>query len=200
MRTGRSTEHPSKPVFIAILPGPSDESEGGQPSPFSLGIQAFDLIRRHDVDLRLPVVKSDCAGDADGFPLNHGKSLIGRYCGPRRNESSERLIGVLSSEIDKCGTQWAGCDTDNATSHLDLFTNVQDGFRVFYHYWLVPTRCNCAEQQRENCDEKADSHCKFCILHCGRLVYDHIDSVAYIRCTSQRFYDGDKFVFLSRKN
>jgi hypothetical protein len=31
-------------------------------------------------------------------------------------------------------------------------------------------------------------------------VYDHIDSVAYIRCTSQRFYDGDKFVFLSRKN
>jgi hypothetical protein len=30
-------------------------------------------------------------------------------------------------------------------------------------------------------------HCKFCILHCGRLVYDHIDSVAYISCTSQRF-------------
>src|SRR5262245_49220046 len=44
----------------------------------------------------------DCAGDADGFCLDHRKSLIGCYRGPGCNESSECLIRVFSSEIDKC--------------------------------------------------------------------------------------------------
>src|SRR5215475_9874746 len=72
---------------------------------FRLRTQNFDLIWRHDLDLWLPVAKLDCTGDADDFPLDHSESLIGRYSGHGRNEASERLIGVFSSEIDKCGTQ-----------------------------------------------------------------------------------------------
>jgi hypothetical protein len=53
-----------------------------QASPLRLRIQSFDLICRHDVDLWLSVAKSDYAGDADGFPLDHGKSLIGCYRDP----------------------------------------------------------------------------------------------------------------------
>jgi hypothetical protein len=66
-------------------------------------IQPFGLICRHDVDLWLAFSKFDSAGDADDFPLDHSKSPIGRYLGPGRNEPSEPLIGVFSSEIDKCG-------------------------------------------------------------------------------------------------
>jgi hypothetical protein len=76
-------------------------------------------------------VKLDCAPDADGFTLDHGKPRIGRYCGPGRNESRERLIGVVSSEIDKRGTQWASRHRDNPTSCLDLFADIPNGFRVF---------------------------------------------------------------------
>ena len=63
-----------------------------------LRISAFDLICRHDLNLWLPVAKLDCASDADDFPLNHSESPIGRYSGPGRNKSSERLSGVFSSE------------------------------------------------------------------------------------------------------
>jgi hypothetical protein len=31
------------------------------------------------------------------------------------------LIGVFSSEIDKCGPEWAGRHGDDETAHLDLF-------------------------------------------------------------------------------
>ena len=72
-------------------------------SPFRLRIQAFDLIYRHDLDLWLPVAKSDCAGDADSFPLDHGKSLIGCYRRPGCDECGERLVGVFSSEINERG-------------------------------------------------------------------------------------------------
>jgi hypothetical protein len=44
-----------------------------QISAFRLGIQACDLIWRHDLDLWLPVAKSDCARNADGFSLDHGQ-------------------------------------------------------------------------------------------------------------------------------
>src|SRR5258708_40351083 len=114
---------------------------------------------------RQPVVKLDCACDADGFPLDHSKSLISRHCGPGRNVASERLIGVFSSEIDKCGPQWAGCYRDNPAAHLGFFADILNGFRVFYHYWLVRTRRNHAEKQSEHCDEKTGQHCKIsCIL------------------------------------
>ena len=46
--------------------------------PFRLRIQNFDLICRHDLNLWLPIVKLDCASDADDFPLNHSESPIGR--------------------------------------------------------------------------------------------------------------------------
>jgi hypothetical protein len=131
-----------------------------QASPFRLRIRNFDLIFRHDVDLGLAFAKFDCAGDGDHFSLDYSKSLIGRYSGPNRNEASERLIGVFSSEINKCGTQWAARHTDNATLHFDFFADILDSFRVFYHYWLVRTRRNRAEKQSENCDEKTDSHCR----------------------------------------
>jgi hypothetical protein len=60
-----------------------------QASPFRLRLQACDLICRHDLNLWLPVAKSDCARDADRFSLDHGKSLISRYCGPGRNVRSD---------------------------------------------------------------------------------------------------------------
>ena len=134
-------------------------------SPFRLRIQACDLICRHDLNLWLPVAKLDCACDANGFPLDHSKSPISRYGGPGRNVASERLIGVFASEIDKCGPQWAGCYRDDPTAHLGLFADILNGFRVFYHYWLIPTCRNRAEKQSERCDEKADQHCRTpCIL------------------------------------
>ena len=130
------------------MPSNDCPSETG---PFKIGsVQAFDLICRHDLYLWLPVVKSDYAGDADDFPLDHGKSLIGRYCRPGCNEPGERLIGVVSSEIDKCGTQWAGHHTDNATSHFDFFADILDSFRVLYHHWLARSRHNRAEKQAEH--------------------------------------------------
>ena len=97
------------------------------------------------------VAKADCAGNADGFPLDHGKSLIGCHCRSGRNEPSERLIGVFCSEIDKRGPQRAGCYGDDLTAHLGLFADVLNGFRVFYHYRFVLMRYNRAEKQDENC-------------------------------------------------
>src|SRR6516165_8355885 len=141
-------------------------------SPLCLRISAFDLICRHDLNLWLPVAKLDCASDADYFPLNHSESPIGRYPGPGRNKSSERLSGVFSSETDKCRTQRAGRQRDNPASYLDFFADIPNGFRVFYHYWLLPTGRNFIEKQSQNCDEKADPHCRFCRLHCDRPLYD----------------------------
>ena len=74
-------------------------------SVYQRRIQNFDLICRHDVDLGFAFAKFDCAGDADDFPLDRGKSPIGRYWGASSNEPGERLIGVFSSEIDKCCPQ-----------------------------------------------------------------------------------------------
>ena len=102
--------------------------------------------------------------DRDGFPLDHSKSLISRYCGPGRNVASEPLIGVFSSEIDKCGPQWAGCYRDNTAAHLGFFADILNGFRVFYHYSLVRVCRNRAQKQSEHSDEKADQHCRICIL------------------------------------
>jgi hypothetical protein len=121
-----------------------------QTSPFRLRIQDFDLICQHDVDLWLSVAKVDCAGNADDFALDRGKSLIGRYWGPGRNESSECLIGVVSSEIDKCCTQWAGCYGNDPAAHLDFFADIPSGFRIFYHFWLVRMGHNRAEKQSED--------------------------------------------------
>jgi len=79
----------------------------------------------------VPVIaaKSDCAGDADSFPLDHGKSLIGCYRRPGCDECGERLVGVFSSEINERGPQWAGCYRYNAAAHLDPFADILNGFR-----------------------------------------------------------------------
>jgi hypothetical protein len=58
------------------------------------------------------------------------------------------VIRIFSSEIDKCGPEWAGRDGDEATAHLDFFAYVMNGFRVFDHRQLVRTCCNQAKQQR----------------------------------------------------
>ena len=47
----------------------------------------------------------------------------------------------------------AGCYRDNPAAHLGFFTDILNGFRVFYHYRLVRTRRNHAEKQSEHCDE-----------------------------------------------
>jgi len=59
-----------------------------------LRIQDFDLVCRHDLNLRLTFPKSDCATDAYGFPLDHSESLIARHGGPGRNEPSECCRGI----------------------------------------------------------------------------------------------------------
>jgi transcriptional regulator with XRE-family HTH domain len=83
-------------IFCASFVSCSERGAGAgvaDDSPFGLRIQAFDLLYRHDLYLWLAFAKSDCPGDADGFPLDHGKSLIGCYRGPGCNESGERLVG-----------------------------------------------------------------------------------------------------------
>src|SRR5215472_15027345 len=136
-----------------------------QASSLRLRLQAFDLICRHDLNLWLPVAKLDCASDADDFPLNHSESPIGRYSGLGRNKSSERLSGVFSSETDKCRTQRAGRHRDNPASYLDFFADIPNGFRVFYHFWLVCMHRNRAEKQYKHFDEKTVQHCRMpCIL------------------------------------
>ena len=49
------------------------------PNSLRRRIQAFDLIFRHYFDLRLPLVKFDCADDADDSPLESGDPLVSRY-------------------------------------------------------------------------------------------------------------------------
>ena len=49
------------------------------PNSLRRRIQAFDLIFRHYFDLRLPLVKFDCADDADDSPLERGDPLVSRY-------------------------------------------------------------------------------------------------------------------------
>jgi hypothetical protein len=63
-------------------------------------------------------------------------------------------LGYFSSEIDESGPQWAARHRDNPAAHLYHFADIFNGFRVFYHYWLVCTRCNKAEQQTENRKQK----------------------------------------------
>src|SRR6516162_8388800 len=122
-----------------------------QASSLRLRLQACDLICRHDLNLWLPVAKLDCANDADDFPLNHSESPIGRYSGPGRNKSSERLSRVFSSKAYKCRTQWAGRHRDNQTSYLDFFADIPNGFGIFYHYRLVRMCRNRPEKESDDC-------------------------------------------------
>jgi hypothetical protein len=123
-------------------------------------IPALNLVHRQDFDFRFASVKFDCTGDADDFPLERGNPLVSRYFGPGRNEPSKRLIGVCSSEIDKSRPQRAGRHRDNSATHLYLFADIVNAFRVFYHYWLVRTRHNRAEKQAQNCKERTNAHSK----------------------------------------
>jgi hypothetical protein len=68
-----------------------------------LRIRADDLIHRHDFDLRFPLVKFNCADDADVFALQFC-DLVSRNSRISRNEPGKRLVWVFSSEIDKGGT------------------------------------------------------------------------------------------------
>jgi hypothetical protein len=52
----------------------------------------------------------DCAGDANDFSLEDSNQLVSRHFRTGRNEPSESLIGVFSSEINKCSPEWAGRD------------------------------------------------------------------------------------------
>ena len=44
------------------------------------------------------------------------------------------LIGVVSSEVDKCSPQWAY--RGYPAPHLDFFADILGGFRIVYHYRL----------------------------------------------------------------
>jgi len=61
---------------------------------------------------------------------------------PSRDVSGEVLIKVISSEIDKRRSHWASCDGNYSAVHIDLLADIMDGFGVFYHRRLVPTRYN----------------------------------------------------------
>jgi hypothetical protein len=80
-------------------------------------------------------------------------------------------------------------------SHLGFFTDILNGFRVFYHYWLVRTRRNHAEKQSEHCDEKTGQHCRMsCILasidfYTITLIPSPITPVFF-----RIYYGGDKFI------
>ena len=88
-------------------------------SVYQRRIQNFDLICRHDVDLGFAFAKFDCACDADDFPLDHGKSLIGRYWGTSSNEPGERLIDLRDTDtVDSCSS---AVDPDLSPGPLERF-------------------------------------------------------------------------------
>jgi hypothetical protein len=129
-------------------------------SPLSENPSLWSDLRRHDLDLWLPVVKLNCAPDIDGFPLDHAKSRIGRYPGSGCNESGKLLMGVVSSKINKCGPQWASRYRDNPTAHFDFFADIMNRFGVFYHWRLIRTCRDNAEKQSKNYSEETDTHCR----------------------------------------
>jgi hypothetical protein len=93
-------------------------------------------------------VKFNCADDANGFPLQRG-DLISLHFRIGSNEPGERLVGVLSSEIDKGGAEWASRDGDNQTAHLDVSAYATYGFGVFDYRSVVRPYWNHTEQQTE---------------------------------------------------
>lgn len=90
-------------------------------------------------DSERPLVKFDCAGDADDLPLEHGDPLVGLHFRPNRNEPGERLIGVFSSEADTCSPERAYGNRDKQAAHFDIFTNVPNDCRIFDHRQFVCT-------------------------------------------------------------
>ena len=79
----RPEKYAARLLFRARNPGGGVSAAND--SAFRLRIQAFDLVCRHDLDLWLAFAKFGLSGDADGFPLDHGKSLIGRDRKVRRS-------------------------------------------------------------------------------------------------------------------
>ena len=73
---------------FALAGGPTANAKE-QALLLRLRFQACDLICRHDLNLWLPVAKSDCTRNADGFSLDDGQPLIGCYRGGGCNESGE---------------------------------------------------------------------------------------------------------------
>ena len=113
-------------------------------------IHEFNLVYREKFDLRFSLVKFDFAGDANDFPCERSDPPVSRNFCPGFNEPSERLIGVISSEVDQYGPEWAGPDGDDEPAHLDVFAYIVDGFGIFDHRQLVRTCCNQTKQQPEN--------------------------------------------------
>jgi len=113
-------------------------------------IHEFNLVYRQKFDLRFSLVKFDFAGDANDFPWERSDPPVSRNFCPGFNEPSERLIGVISSEVDQYGPEWASPDGDDEPAHLDVFAYVVNGFGIFDHRQLVRTRCNQTKQQPES--------------------------------------------------
>jgi len=68
-------------------------------------IHEFNLVYRQKFDLRFSLVKFDFAGDANDFPCERSDPPVSRNFCPGFNEPSERLIGVISSEVDQYGPE-----------------------------------------------------------------------------------------------
>ena len=94
-------------------------------------IHEFNLVYREKFDLRFSLVKFDFAGDANDFPCERSDPPVSRNFCPGFNEPSEHLIGVISSEVDQYGPEWASPDGDDEPAHLDVFAYVVNGFRLF---------------------------------------------------------------------
>ena len=95
--------------------------------PNGMRIHEFNLVYRQKFDLRFSLVKFDFAGDANDFPWERSDPPVSRNFCPGFNEPSERLIGVISSEVDQYGPEWASPDGDDEPAHLDVFAYVVNG-------------------------------------------------------------------------
>ena len=91
-----------------------------KPSSFEVGRKPCGWSAVSDVDTTLISAKFDCAGDADDFPLDHSKSLIGRNCGPGLNKPSKRLIGVFSSGRQYARIRQGERQSSIYARHLDV--------------------------------------------------------------------------------
>jgi len=57
------------------------------------------LVCRRDFDLRLPLVKFDCAGDADDLPLEHGDPQVSRHFGTGCNEAMVAFFKIAAFPV-----------------------------------------------------------------------------------------------------
>src|SRR5262249_19573731 len=76
-------------------------------------------------------------GVAPGRPIRSSHDRLCKESFTTASQSSERLIGVLSSEIDKSLSQWTDRHRNDLASQLGLFASILNCFRVFDYCRLI---------------------------------------------------------------